>query len=190
MMRHIITLPGLVEANRKLDLLLAGGGIIVPPDPEAPAITTPAGIQSDGTPQVGETLTGIDPVGNGPIVARRWIAGGVTVATAQTYAPTAAGSLRYEADLQGPDGTTATSGSTITVAASGTPVISYGLSADGPPSTVTPASVTVTGPATIVEGTGGATPASVTVTGPATITEGNSSASVAVTGPSTITEGN
>lgn len=82
-----------------------------------PSITTPADIQDDGTPQVGETLTGIDPVGNGPIVARRWIASGVTVATTQTYAPTAAGSLRFEADLQGPDGTTATSGSTITVSA-------------------------------------------------------------------------
>lgn len=83
----------------------------------APVIATPAGISSDGTPQVGETLTGIDPTGNGPIVARRWIAGGSTVATTQTYAPTVAGALRYEADLQGPDGTIATSGSTITVAA-------------------------------------------------------------------------
>jgi hypothetical protein len=93
------------------DLLPYAGVPITP----GPVITTPAGISSDGTPQVGETLTGIDPVGNGPIVARRWIAGASTVAMVQTYAPTAAGSLRYEADLQGPDGTIATSGSTITV---------------------------------------------------------------------------
>ncbi len=88
-----------------------------PPTDGPPIILTPAAINSDGTPQVGETLTGIDPVGNGPVVARRWIAGGATVAITQTYAPTAAGPLRYEADLQGPDGTILTSGSDIVVQA-------------------------------------------------------------------------
>lgn len=38
-MRHIITLPGLVEANRKLDLLLAGGVLPVPPTLTNTAIT-------------------------------------------------------------------------------------------------------------------------------------------------------
>lgn len=104
----------------RLDLILSKLGINPPVDPDpdtGPVITTPAGISSDGTPQVGETLTGIDPVGNGPVVARRWISGASTVATTQAYTPTAAGSLRYEADIQGPDGTIATSGSTITVTA-------------------------------------------------------------------------
>jgi hypothetical protein len=99
--------------------LLPYAGVPITP---GPGITTPAGISSDGTPQVGETLTGIDPTGNGPIVARRWMKAGATVATAQTYAPTATGALRFEADLQGPDGTIATSGSNILVQAAPEPV--------------------------------------------------------------------
>jgi hypothetical protein len=94
--------------------LLPYAGVPITP---GPVIATPAGINSDGTPQVGETLTGIDPTGNGPIVARRWIRSGATVATTQTYTPTATGTLRFEADLQGPDNTTATSGSDIVVQA-------------------------------------------------------------------------
>ena len=233
--------------------LLPYGGIPVTP---GAVITSPAAINSDGTPQVGETLTGIDPIGNGSVVARRWIANGATVAITQTYAPTAAGPLRYEADLQGPDGTILTSGSDIVVQAAtalraltlsktdakaGQPYTATiaslytgndylqrvqddrdGVSITGstlsgtfaavvPDITITEAlyaktaergtvtvqagkaSVKVTGPATIVEGTGGATAASVAVTGPATIIEGTSSsspASVAVTGASTLVEGN
>lgn len=81
-----------------------------------PVIYTPAAVQSDGTPQAGETLAGVDPVGNGPVVARRWVLDGATVSTDQTYTPTAGGSYRFEADLQGPNGGIATSFSTITVA--------------------------------------------------------------------------
>ena len=92
--------------------LLPYGGIPVTP---GPVITTRASIASDGTPQLGETLTGIDPVGNGSVVARRWMIGTATVSIQSTYVPTAVGSLRFEADLQGPDGTIATSTSTIAV---------------------------------------------------------------------------
>jgi hypothetical protein len=245
-----------------------------------PVIFTPAAIQSDPTPQVGETFTLVRPTGNGPVVAERLLENGVDVWSEVTnlrFTARAAGSLRYEADLQGPDGTTATSRSTITVqgmvtlqpitgsgalisgtassgtisgktagstltttapgltitstsytfdgsAASGTYVITEtlagatnspnstqvvvqaagstggvtwtgvtwtGVTWGGGGTTPQPASVKATGPATIVEGTGGATPASARVTGPATIAEGTSqSASVAVTGPSTIAEGN
>jgi len=92
--------------------LLPYGGVPVTP---GPVITTRASIASDGTPQLGETLTGIDPVGNGSVVARRWMIGTATVSIQSTYVPTAVGSLRFEADLQGPDGTIATSTSTIAV---------------------------------------------------------------------------
>jgi hypothetical protein len=95
------------------DLLAFPGQPVTP----APIFDTRAGIQSDGTPQGGETLTGVDPTGNGPIVARRWLLNGVIVSETQTYTiPVGAtGTLRYEADLKGPDGTVETDWSTTAV---------------------------------------------------------------------------
>ena len=81
----------------------------------APVILTPAAISSDGTPQIGETFIGIDATGNGPIVARRWIDSTGTTADVQTYVGKVAGSLRFETDLQGPNGIVVTSSSTINV---------------------------------------------------------------------------
>ncbi len=100
----------------------------------APIIDTRAGIGTDGTPMVGETFTGIDPVGNGPVVARRWIIGGETVSTDQTFTSAVAGPLTFAGDVKGPDGTTLTSSSTIMVIPrpAPAPTIRYGLSFDGP----------------------------------------------------------
>ena len=97
--------------------LLPYGGVPVTP---GPVILTPAAINSDPTPQVGETFTLVRPTGNGPVVAERLLENGMDVWSEVNnlrFTARVAGSLRYEADLQGPDGTTATSGSTITVAA-------------------------------------------------------------------------
>jgi hypothetical protein len=85
----------------------------------APVITTPASISSDPTPEVGETFTLVRPTGNGPVVAERLLENGVDVfdqVVDLKFTARVAGTLRYEAGIQGPDGNVATSGSTITVA--------------------------------------------------------------------------
>jgi len=100
------------------DLLPYGGAAL----PVAPTITTPAAISSDGTPQVGEQLTGTDPVvANGSITRRRWLRGSTAVATTQAYTPDATGPLTWSVEVLGLDGSTITSDSTITVAAAATP---------------------------------------------------------------------
>lgn len=98
--------------NARLDVVEAG----TPSTP--PQITTPAAINSDGTPQVGELLTGVDPIGtNGSVTARRWLLNTTMLTSSQTYTPTAVGAYRFEADFTGTDGSVLVSGSTVSVAA-------------------------------------------------------------------------
>jgi len=97
--------------------LLPYGGIPITP---GPVIDTPAAINSDGTPQVGETFILVRPTGNGPVVAERLLENGIDVfgeVGDRKFTGRVAGPLRYEADLQGPDGTILTSGSDIVVQA-------------------------------------------------------------------------
>lgn len=112
---------GLIELIEQ-DLLPYGGTPVTP----APVITSPAAINSDGTPQVGEVLTGVDPVVTyGNVTARRWLLGSTTLATTQTYTPAATGDHRFQADIKGADGSTVQSTATITVAAAAAPAPSF-----------------------------------------------------------------
>lgn len=102
-------------------LAYSGGAPANPP----PTFTTPASIASDGTPQVGEQLTGVDgAVVDGSVTSRRWLLGTTTLATVANYTPTATGSHRFEATATGPGGTT-TSSSTVSVAAANNPAPSF-----------------------------------------------------------------
>jgi hypothetical protein len=95
--------------------LLPYAGASVPPPP---TIQTPAAINSDGTPQVGEQLTGVDPVFQyASITRRRWLNGTTALATTSLYTPTATGALTWSVDGLGEDGSPITSASTVTVAA-------------------------------------------------------------------------
>lgn len=112
---------GLIDLIEQ-ELLPYGGNPVTP----APVITSPAAINSDGTPQVGEVLTGVDPVVTyGSVTARRWLLGSTTLATTQTYTPTATGDHRFQADIKGADGSTVQSTATITVAAATVPAPSF-----------------------------------------------------------------
>jgi hypothetical protein len=83
----------------------------------APVFTTPASVSSDGTPQVGERLLGIDGVAlNTDSYRRRWLLGTTVLATINEYFATGPGQYRFESIATGPGGET-TSGSNITVAA-------------------------------------------------------------------------
>lgn len=84
---------------------------------EAPVITQRAAIGSDGSPQVGEELTGVDPVGNYPVSARRWLRGSTFLTDLNRYTPQVEGDYDYEGTIAAPDGRTAVSRSTITVRA-------------------------------------------------------------------------
>lgn len=90
-----------------------GGGTPIP----APVFTTPSSIAADGTPQVGELLTGIDGVASDTTsYTRRWLLGSTVLTSSAAYTPSAVGTYRYETIATGPGGET-TSGSNITVAA-------------------------------------------------------------------------
>jgi len=91
-----------------------GGGTPIP----APVFTTPSSIAADGTPQVGELLTGIDGVASDTTsYARRWLLGSTVLTSSATYTPSAVGTYRYETIATGPTGLETVSGSNITVAA-------------------------------------------------------------------------
>lgn len=110
------------DQSRETRLAALEGGTVTPtptPGPTpAPSITSPAAISSDGTPQVGELLTGVDPVvAYGSVTARRWLLGTTTLTTNKTYTPTATGDHRYVTDITGDDGSALQNSATITVAA-------------------------------------------------------------------------
>jgi len=110
------TLGGAPQITQTV-ILYDGPSVPIP----APVFTTPSSIASDGTPQVGELLTGIDGVAtNAASYTRRWLLGSTLLTSSATYTPTAAGSYRYETVATGPGGET-TSGSNITVAAATVP---------------------------------------------------------------------
>lgn len=96
------------------DLLPYGGTPVTP----APVITTPAAISNDGTPQIGETFTGVLPTGTGfRTVTPAWLRGTTVLSTPGTspYVGDFAGDLTFEATITGNDGSTVRSRSTITI---------------------------------------------------------------------------
>ncbi|HEX8421277.1 MAG TPA: hypothetical protein VF638_14820 [Sphingomonas sp.] len=76
--------------------ITAAPAALNPTQQVAPSIT------SDGTPQVGETLTGNDGSFDGTVVARRWLLGGSAMSTSQSYLLSATGTLVYQVDVRGP----------------------------------------------------------------------------------------
>jgi hypothetical protein len=123
----------LAGLDQRLRAAEANAGVVVPLEP---VFTVPASISSDGTPQVGETLIGIDGiVSYANSYSRRWLLGSTLLTTSAAFTPLVEGSYRFEVDATGPGGTT-TSGSNITVAASGTVTPT-------PTPTPTPSAVTI-----------------------------------------------
>lgn len=95
---------------------VGGGGTPTPtptPTPSPTFTTAPDITPASGT--TGDTFTGIDGTLNngGTVVSRRWLLDGTAMATTQTYAPSAAGSLVFE--NTGTGGVVATS-TAVTVA--------------------------------------------------------------------------
>lgn len=106
-----------ISTERKAYVDLSGGQV---PEP-APVIGNVV-IQSDGTPQVGEQLTGVDPaVNNGSISTRRWLFGGAPVGNGNTFTPTQEGVHSWEVGASGPGGDAVKSASVSVQAATPTP---------------------------------------------------------------------
>jgi hypothetical protein len=92
----------------------------VPPTTVVPPVLAPVFIDGPtivGTPQVGQTLTGMSTVENGEVVSRRWFLGGVLVATAFSYKAEAEGSLVIKDRSEGPGGFTEATSEPVTVLA-------------------------------------------------------------------------
>jgi hypothetical protein len=105
-----------------------------------PRFTTPASISSDGTPQVGELLTGIDGAATDAVsYVRQWLLGSTVMTTLREFRPQATGDYAYEVTATGPGGSTTSTSHISVAAATPVPQPSYSLS----------------GPATIVEGNSG-----------------------------------
>lgn len=110
----------------RLNAIEAGGTPTPSPTPTpGPAFTTQPSISDDGTPQVGETLTGNDGViANGTVSGRAWLLNGTAIsgATGSTYVPTQTGTHAYRVTATGAGGTTqATSAGKTVAAATPTP---------------------------------------------------------------------
>lgn len=90
----------------------------------APSFSVQPSITDDGTPQVGETLTGNDgTIANGAVSARQWLLNGSAIsgATGASYVPDAEGSLTYRVTATGAGGSTQATSAAVTVAAASTP---------------------------------------------------------------------
>lgn len=117
-----------------------GGGTPIP----APVFTTPSSIAADGTPQVGEPLTGIDGVASDTTsYTRRWLLGSTILTSSAAYTPSAFGTYRYETIATGPGGET-TSGSNITVAAA-SPILNALTISPSTATVGTSATITISG---------------------------------------------
>lgn len=93
------------------------------PDP-APSFTVQPSISHDGTPQVGETLTGSDgTILNGTVSARQWLLNGSAIsgATGASYVPDTVGDISYRVTATGTGGSTQATSSAVTVAPAPTP---------------------------------------------------------------------
>lgn len=111
-----------------VDENLGGTPTPTPTPTPAPTFTAQPSIASDGTPQVGEQLTGNDgTISNGSVSARQWLLSGTAIsgATGATYTPTATGDHAYRVTATGAGGTaTATSAAVSVAAATPTPTVS------------------------------------------------------------------
>lgn len=100
------------------------GGAPAPGPTPAPAFTTQPSISDDGTPQVGEPLTGNDgTITNGSVSARQWLRNGTFISGAYgaSYVPTQAGDHAYRVTATGPGGSTTATSAARTVAAAPAP---------------------------------------------------------------------
>lgn len=96
---------------------------VAPGSTPAPAVTARPSIATDGTPQVGETMTGQSGTyTNGSVTARAWLLGGTAIsgATGATYVPQQTGSLVYRETVAGSGGTITSDSDPVTIAAAAT----------------------------------------------------------------------
>jgi hypothetical protein len=93
-------------------------GAPTPTPTPAPSQNTAPTITTDGTPQVGETMTGVNGTfSNGSVVSVAWLLNGTSMSTSQTYAPSATGSLIFRNVVTGAGGTANFDSAPVTVAA-------------------------------------------------------------------------
>jgi hypothetical protein len=93
-------------------------GAPTPTPTPAPSQNTAPTITTDGTPQVGETMTGVNGTfSNGSVVSVAWLLNGTSMSTSQTYAPSATGSLIFRNVVTGAGGTANFDSAATTVAA-------------------------------------------------------------------------
>jgi len=86
----------------------------------APTVSARPAIVSDGTPQVGETLTGNSGTyANGTVTGRAWLLAGTAIdgATAASFTPTQTGAVSYRETITGSGGTITSTSDPVTVAA-------------------------------------------------------------------------
>lgn len=105
------------------------------PDP-APSFTVQPSISHDGTPVVGETLTGNDgTILNGTVSTRQWLLNGSAIsgATGSTYVPDTVGDITYRVTATGTGGSTQATSSAVTVASASGPAPSFTVLIDGSP---------------------------------------------------------
>lgn len=120
-------IPVTLVASGGLPLVLLDSAPAPTPTPTptpAPSFTVQPSISHDGTPQVGETLTGNDgTITNGTVSARQWLLNGSAIsgATGATYVPDTAGNIGYRVTATGAGGSTQATSSAVTVAAAPTP---------------------------------------------------------------------
>lgn len=111
---------GFIGLNRR-----RWGGVFTPPTPTpAPSFTVQPSISHDGTPIVGETLTGNDgTITNGTVSARQWLLNGSAIsgATGASYVPDAAGDIGYRVTATGAGGSAQATSTAVAVAAAPTP---------------------------------------------------------------------
>jgi hypothetical protein len=106
----------------RAELLAAVGGAIEPLP--LPIFTTLPVITSDGTPQIGELLLGVDAAVDAlgvNTLTRAWLLYTTVVATTASYTPVSAATYTFRNQIVAPDGTVlATAAANVVVAAAGT----------------------------------------------------------------------
>jgi hypothetical protein len=121
---HLVqTLAGAIgsPADQVFDVVVQSKDGTAPIIPD-PVVIEPTDIGSDGTPQVDEILTGIDPIFRYATIARRrWFFGSTVLTSNQTYTPRVEGVYRFLVEGVGDNGKPISSEATVTVTAVAAP---------------------------------------------------------------------